>query len=46
MNLGRKGKPFCGDCCCNFPKGSGNVNKRFLVRKAKRKEERDWRKEL
>ena len=28
--LGHKGKPFCGDCCCKYPQGSGKVNKRIL----------------
>ncbi len=39
------GKPFCGDCCCPYPKGSGKRNKRILKRLNKRREGREWKKE-
>lgn len=44
--LGKKHKPFCGDCCSEYRKGSGDKNKKIPKRIEKRREKRFWKKEL
>lgn len=41
--IGKIGKPFCGNCCCWFPQGSGKKNKRILKRINKAREKRAWK---
>lgn len=43
--IGRKNKPFCYDCCCPYPKGSGKRNKRILKKINKAREKREWRRD-
>lgn len=40
--MGKNNKPFCGDCCCAYRKGSGKKNKRILKKINRRKERRSW----
>lgn len=40
--IGKQGKPFCGDHCCPYHKGSGKKNKRILKKINKAKEKRVW----
>lgn len=43
MNMiGRSNKPFCGNCCCPYRKGSGKKNKRILKKINKAKEKSVW----
>lgn len=38
--LGYHNKPFCGDCCSPYPKGSGKKNKRILKKIGRAQEKR------
>lgn len=40
--MGRKGKPFCGNCCCPYRQGSGKRNKRRLKKIQRQREKREW----
>ena len=39
-------KPFCGDCCSPYKKGSGKKNKRIPKQIGKAREKRVWKKEI
>ena len=43
--IGKCDKPFCGDCCSKYPKGSGKKNKRIIKKVLKRRENRAWKKD-
>jgi hypothetical protein len=40
--IGKKNKPFCGDCCSEYRQGSGKRHKRILKKINKAKEKRLW----
>ena len=44
--LGRKGKPFCDQCCAEFRPGSGKAHKRIGKHREKRREAREVRREV
>lgn len=43
--IGRKGKPFCGNCCSDYKQGHGRRRKRIGKRVEKARERRQWRAE-
>lgn len=43
--VGKREKPFCGDCCSEYPKGSGKAHKRKIKKVVKAREKRLWKKD-
>ena len=41
--MGKYNKPFCGDCCSEYKKGSGKAHKRIIKKIQRSREKREWK---